>query len=204
MIGTIVTDLLAQLLELKEIGRLRIPSQEPLIYFEEGVMLHSSIILASEKHKIAVVLFSQDVPPESWYEVADFITEWSNKHGIRNICTIASYPQDEEAEGRKGTWFVAEKENYQRMLDSGVEPLLTGSIQGFHAAILDSALLDPVVDASVFFAFTDNETDADLASNLLSRLFQVFRIDTPENWMEIAKQYSKTLIEILADQESED
>ncbi len=201
MVGTMAVDILSQLLDLKEIGRIRIPGLQPLIYFEEGVMNHPTLILGSTERNVAIIMLGTEIPESSWFPVADFLVAWAKTVGIKNIATLVSQLGEESPESSAPPAtieFVAEKENLERLLETGVAPMPTGSVSGFHGAVLDSSLMDEGIDASVFIVTTtEDELNPDLAVSLVEILMTAFALRLPDDWKETITRYTSTLHSIL-------
>ncbi len=203
MVGPMAIDLLAQLLDLKEIGRVRIPGVEPMIYFEEGVMRHPTLILGAPDHNMAVVLLGVEVPSDMRFTVADFFVDWAKSNNIRNLATLVSQLNEEPESTTKPAHveFVAERENLTRLLESETTPIPSGSVRGFHAAVLDASLLEKAVDASVFIVrVADEKPDASLAVELVEKLVNAFDLHLPEDWKNRVDKYVETLSAIFGDE----
>lgn len=163
----------------------------PIILFEEGLMRHPNLLLASPERQCAGMIFCIPPPEESYYLLADFILEWAEQHGISQIITITSFESNTPS---SDILVVAEKENYTKMLEYGGIPLKTGKVDGFQAAILEASLLSPI-DASILAVETKkSKPDLTKVQQLVDMFLNVAEINIASKEEEnFLKKYEEAL-----------
>ncbi len=168
MIGPIAVDLLYRFLSMREIGRIRCAEMPPFVLFEDGLMKHPNLLLASENNRFAGIMLARPPPASAYYPLSDFIVNWAEEHAISQIITLTSFQSSKPS---KKVLVVAEKENYAQVLRHGGKPLDTGIVEGFQAALLEASLLSYKIDASVLVAETKADMPDPMAAKKLVDMF---------------------------------
>ncbi|MFQ5979981.1 MAG: proteasome assembly chaperone family protein [Candidatus Heimdallarchaeota archaeon] len=199
-IGPIAVDMLFRFLSCREIGRIRCANMEPIVLFEDGLMKHPNLLLASESNEFAGIMFSRPPPPGAYYCLSDFIVNWAEEHRVSQIITLASFHAPLPSEH---VLVVAEKENYAQVLRHGGKPFDTGIIEGFQAALLEASLLDYKIDASVLAIETNHDIpDPTAAKKLVDMFASITGLEIPaDDEMDFWEKYKDAVAIILGSRE---
>jgi predicted ATP-grasp superfamily ATP-dependent carboligase len=195
-IGPIAVDMLFRFLSCREIGRIRCPTMDPIVLFEDGLMKHPSLLLANKDNRFAGIMFARPPPSAAYYSLSDFIINWAEEHGISQIITLASFHAPIPSEN---VLVIAEKENYAQVLRHGGKPFDGGIIEGFQAALLEASLLNYKIDASVLAVETSHDIPDPVAAKKLVDMFaSITDIKIPANdEMDFWEKYKDAVAIIL-------
>jgi len=173
LIGNIVGWLLAEELQMDEIGHIESKYFPPLAVLYKGVAIHPFRIYSNNE----VVLFLSDfvVPPSVTHDMTNVIVEWMERNKSKELITLNSVVVRKKTNGVVG---VANNEgSLKRLGDLEIPILPFGNINGISGTLLTKTKTSNIPGSCLFAEILNQYPDPRAAASIVDVLNRMLEIN---------------------------
>ncbi|MBI2144444.1 proteasome assembly chaperone family protein [Candidatus Woesearchaeota archaeon] len=196
MVGAIAAEFLIQHLSTKQIGRIILDNNPPLVAIHEGKLVEPFSIFYSSRHNIVVVHSITAVPGTEW-QAASALLSICKSLGAKELISIEGVGSAADATGASRTFYYSNSAAKEKVLGKqGLEKLKEGIIMGPTSAILMKAGKLPV---TCFFAEThDALPDSSASAQVIKALDAYLKLKVDyKPLLQLAAKFEEKLRSII-------
>jgi uncharacterized protein len=178
LIGTIVTHHLVSMLNMKPVGTIRSPFTPPVTPFYGGVLRAPIRIHSTKDGKLVTIMSEVPLPNVSLPYFAYTICEWAQKKGAAELICVEGFVKQQEQEGKKVVYGVAEPEILNELEKHDIPRLPIGFLGGLPGAVMNECLTRELNGICLLVEATEQVPDPASAAEVVKVLGKVRGVNT--------------------------
>jgi uncharacterized protein len=146
--GVIAVEYVIDLLNMEEIGAIRIPELPPVVAVVNGAAKLPHRIFYNKDSGLLAIRQHMPIPPQIYAEFVGKVLDWAEENKVRDVICLSATAAAGEGDV---VYFVTEEHLVDRFKSYGLTPLKEATVAGLEGAFLD-AVLGRSIDGALILA----------------------------------------------------
>ncbi|MGQ4555313.1 PAC2 family protein [Halobellus sp. GM3] len=205
--GLTAVDYLVDHLELEERGHLSADGLPTVTPFENGRPRHHTRLFSRDDLEVTVLVGELFVPVGVGEAFADTILEWTESNGVTDVAVLSGIPIPHGPDDHRTYYVATDDYRERRLVNSSVEPMGQGFLDGTNAALVERGLDSPLGVCTFVTPVHAQVPDVAAAIRLVETVEAVYDLDIDAGPLEAfaaeVEQYYAELFERMQTRDDE-